>query len=334
MKSSQASVRMKLSADPSMKPIGQPKRKPGIKQKKATPRRKLFPDVDDMPPRPAFRPFALEDEWHGRRRMRGLGKCIDTVKLAPNSLGEIDVLYMEAIDQCRSKWELCYNRNGEMVYQREYATASAEDAANDLYKLAKNATTYLTMLVDRNPELCRKIAATKSEWPVLADLTEKEWQHPIAETISKLELGKDIEGYLLSARTADQNVIRCWATAIYETLFQTRFDYKRAFQEPGRHTTTEGCPEWVHKTLELPKFTKANARKWAKLGEEMLLQQKPDFLESPDLTTEKQSWTRRAIKDSRSGKASVRAIHREAFEDFAKELKNIAPERELWRGEW
>ena len=37
---------------------------------------------------------------------------------------------------------------------------------------------------------------------------------------------------------------------------------------------------------------------------------------------------------SRSGKASQRAIHRQAFEDFAKELKNIAPERELWRGEW
>ena len=190
------------------------------------------------------------------------------------------------------------------------------------------------MLVEREPELCRRLAATKSEWPVIADLTEKDWKHPIHETLSKLELGKDIKGYLLSARTADQNVIRCWATAIYETLFQTRFDFKRALKEPGRHTTTEGCPEWARKTLDLPKFIKANARKWAKLGEEMLLQQKPDFLESPDLTNKKQRWTRRAIKDSRSGKASVRAIHREAFEDFAKGLKNIAPERELWRGEW
>jgi hypothetical protein len=86
--------------------------------------------------------------------------------------------------------------------------------------------------------------------------------------------------------------------------------------------------------LDLPVFTKANARQWAKLGEEMILQQKPDFLESPDLAAKKFSWTRRAEKDSRTGKASLRAIHREAFEDFAKELKNIAPEKALWSGNW
>jgi hypothetical protein len=66
----------------------------------------------------------------------------------------------------------------------------------------------------------------------------------------------------------------------------------------------------------------------------MLLQQRPDFLESPDLVAKKRSWTHRAEKDSRAGKASLRAIHREAFEDFAKELKNLAPVRRLGRGEW
>jgi len=266
--------------------------------------------------------------------MRGMGKCFDTIKHAPNAFMDMDILYMEALGRADFKFEIYRSRKGDEIYRGPYIPVSAEDAANDLYKLAKSAAVFLALLFERNPDLCHQIAANKSDWPVLADLTEKDWQRPIAETISKLELGRDIKGYLLSARTSDENVIRCWASAIYETLFQTRFDYKRAVHEPSRHTTTEGCPEWARKTLELPKFTKANARKWARLGEEMLLQQKPDFLESPDLATKKQSWTRRAIKDSRSGKASARAIQREAFEDFAKELKNIAPERELWRGEW
>jgi hypothetical protein len=66
----------------------------------------------------------------------------------------------------------------------------------------------------------------------------------------------------------------------------------------------------------------------------MLLEQVPDFLDSPDLNEKKGSWTLRAERSSRSGKASLRAIHRQAFEDFAKELKNIAPEREIGRGKW
>jgi hypothetical protein len=90
----------------------------------------------------------------------------------------------------------------------------------------------------------------------------------------------------------------------------------------------------VRKTLDLPPFTKATSRLWAKLGEEMLLEQVPDFLESPDLIEKKGSWTMRAERSSRSGKASIRAIHRQAFEDFAKEMKNIAPERKIWSSNW
>lgn len=266
--------------------------------------------------------------------MRGIGKCTDSSKLAPNSFPEIDTLYMEALGKDCIKWELCHNRAGKRVYQGKHVQASAEDAAKDLLSVAKNATIFLSLLLEREPELCRRIAATKSEWPVLADMTEKDWRSPIAEAISKLELGNEIKGYLVAARTADQNVVRCWATAIYETLYQTRFDFKRSLEKPDRHTTTEGCPDWARKTLDLPKFSKVNARRWAKLGEEMLLEQVPNFLDSPDLVAKKRSWTHRANKDARLGKASLRAIHREAFEDFAKELKNLAPEKEIWRGKW
>lgn len=311
-----------------------PKEKGRAIKKKAPARKSILSHDGPITPRPAYRAFELEDEWHGRRRLRHMGRSFDSPKFAPNASMEIRVSYHDAIADGSSRWNIYRNQAGEEIHREMHIHVPPEQAARDLLAIAKNATIFLSLLLEKNPALCKGIAATKAEWPVMADMTEKSWQWQIAETVSKLEIGKDIKGYLLSARTADENVIRCWATAIYETLLQTRFDFKRAMEEPNKYMTTEGCPEWARKTLNLPLFTKANARKWAKLGEEMLLQQQPDFLESPDLAAKKRSWTHRALKDSRSGKASLRAIHREAFEDLAKELKNIAPEQEHWCGEW
>jgi hypothetical protein len=285
-------------------------------------------------PRPAYRTFSLEDESYGRRRMRTLGKCIDHAKYAPNASHEIFSIYGEAIGSSRAKWFCCMNQSGDVVHREDYIHPTKEQAARDLLTIAHDATALLSMLLDKEPELCRMIAATKPAWPVLADLTEKDWQRHATQIIGRLELGSDIKGYLLSARTADENVIRCWATGIHETLFQMRFDFKRAIEKPSKYSTTEGCPEWARKTMELPPFTKATSRLWAKLGEEMLLEQLPGFLESPDLVEKKGSWTLRAERSSRAGKASIRAIQRQAFEDFAKEIKNIAPERKIWSGEW
>lgn len=292
--------------------------------------------LDDGPitPRKAYRKFSLEDESYGRRRMRMLGKCIDQAKFAPNASHEVFSIYGEAIGSYKRKWFSCMNQSGDVVHREDYIHPTKEEAARDLLTIAHDATAFLSMLLDKEPELCRMIAATRPAWPVLADLTEKDWQRHAAQIIGRLELGRDIKGYLLAARTADENVIRCWATGIYETLFQTRFDFKRAIEEPSEYSTTEGCPDWVRKTLELPPFTKATSRLWAKLGEEMLLEQVPAFLESPDLVEKKGSWTLRAERSSRSGKASIRAIHRQAFEDFAKEMKNIAPERKIWSSNW
>lgn len=270
--------------------------------------------------------------------MRGLGKYLGMAKFAPNASHEVFSVYREALGEShrklRAEWFVCVDQAGEIIHREKYRHPTQEEAVRDLLTIAKDATALLAELLNRQPELCRSIAASKSEWPVLADLTEKDWQRHIADTVGKLELGKDIRGYLLAARTADENVIRCWATAIYETLYQSRFKFRDAIEKPRDYLTAHDCPEWVRKTLDLPRFTKADSRKWAKLGEDMLLQQQPDFLESPDLAGKKRSWTHRAQKDSRSGKASLRAIHREAFEDFAKELKNIAPERNPWRGNW
>jgi hypothetical protein len=312
------------------------KARPAAKKRKTPARKGHLLDHGPVVPRPAFRAFALEDERYGRRRMRGLGKNLDTAKYAPNASHEVFSVYLAALGQTKfpQKWFICLDQSGKEISREKYVPPTQEQAARDLLAIAVDATALLSELLNRQPELCRSLAASKPEWPVILDLTEKDWQRTLGETVATLELGKDIKGYLLSARTADENVTRCWATAIYETLFQTRFDFNRALGEESRWMTTEGCPEWARKTLGLPVFIKANARRWAKLGEEMILQQRPDFLESPDLAAKKFSWTRRAEKDSRTGKASLRAIHREAFEDFAKELKNIAPEKVLWRGKW
>jgi len=275
--------------------------------------------------------------------MHASSKFIDYAKLAPNAMGEMDVLYLEASGQSSDlKWELCLNRAGETVYRADYIAAAPEEAAKHLLMVARNATFYLAMLMDMAPELCRRIAATESHWPVIADLTQPQWQRPIADAIAKLELGKDIKGHLLSAQTSDRNVIRRWATAIYETLLHTRVDFKETMEKPNHYRTTEGCPEWARKTLDLPQFTKANAREWARLGEEMLLEQMPGFLDHPDFLAKKRNWTHRATAKTQHRALSLRAdchpsprgINREAFEDLAKELKNIAPERELWLGEW
>ncbi len=310
--------------------------KPAAKRTKKKTAAKRGTRSDDGPitPRPAFRKFCLEDEYYGRRRMRMLGKYIDHAKYAPNASREVFSIYRAAVECSKAKWFFCTNQAGDIVHREKYIQPTKEQAARDLLTIAHDATAFLAMLLENEPDLCKMIAATKPAWPVMADLTEKDWQRHTAEIIERLGLGRDIKGYLLAARTADENVIRCWATAIYETLFQTRFEFKDAIEGTWRSLTTEGCPAWARKTLDLPRFTKETSRMWAKLGEEMILEQVPDFLDSPDLTEKKGSWTLRAERGSRTGKASIRAIHRQAFEDFAKEMKNIAPEREIGRGKW
>jgi hypothetical protein len=308
--------------------------KPRRGKSKTSRLRSVLSDDGPITPKPAFRAFALEDDRHGRRTLRWLGKCLDLPEFAPNAVGEMDVLYCDALGNSGKKWSTCYDRDRNIVHRVDHVPAPPEQAAADLLTVAKDAVFYLSMLLEKRPELCRSIASRSPCWPVMADLTEKDWQAKAGETIAKLELGKDIKGLLLSARTADGNVIRCWATAIYNTLFQTRFHFLEAAEKRNKYTTTEGCPAWAAKTLDLPRFTQANSRKWAKLGEEMLLQQNPQFLDSPDLAGKKRSWTQRAKQRSRSGKATEKAIQREAFEDFAKELKKLAPERDIWRGDW
>jgi len=265
--------------------------------------------------------------------MRSCGASIRYTDLAPNSAMEMDVLYLEAIGHSSDvSSQICRNRSGKIVHKEKHLPASPEEAAQQLLDVAINATTYLSMLMNMNPSLCGQMAATQSYWPTMVDLRDANWQAPIAQTISKLELGKSIKGFLRSAQTSHRNIIRHWATAIYETLMRTRFEFKEAEAMTNRHKTTKGCPEWARKALGLPIFTKASAREWARLGEEMLLEQLPSFLDHPDFVQKKRSWTHRARQ--KSDGPSLRAIRREAFEDFAKELKMLAPEEELWQGEW
>jgi len=292
-----------------------------------------FAGSEKITPRPAFRKFELTDEWNGKRRLRNIGKGISLAKRAPNAVPEIMGLFDDAIEY-RVPWICYYNRSNKMILREKRPRIEPEEAIENLFIVAQTATAMLASLTKKLPDLCSQIAAKKSEWPVLADMTEKDWRRTIADQVRKLKVGRKIEGYLLSARTADENVIRCFATAIYETLLQTRFDFREAMKGKNRYRTTKGCPEWARKTVDLPPFTKAHSARWAKLGEEMLLDQLPGFLNLADLATKQRSWLQRATNRSRSGRVSETATRREAFNDFAKELKNIAPEEVIFKGAW
>jgi hypothetical protein len=283
---------------------------------------------DEIVPRAAFRKFELTDEWNGKRRLRGIGKGLSLAKNAPNAVSEVLSLRDDAMGR-RVPWVCYYNRAGKMILREKRRRIEPEAAIEDLFLVAQVATAMLANVAEKCPDLCAKIAGKKSEWPVLADMTEKDWRRTISDRVARLKVGEKIEGYLLSARTADENVIRCFATAIYQTLFQTRFDFRRGKSRKIKYQTTKGCPEWAKKTQDLPPFTKENSRAWAKLGEEMLLEQMPDFLNHSELAAKLRSWSQRAVNRSRSGKISPTAIRREAFNDFAKELKNLAPSEML-----
>jgi hypothetical protein len=81
-------------------------------------------------------------------------------------------------------------------------------------------------------------------------------------------------------------------------------------------------------------FIKANTRAWAALGKEMLLEQHPEFMQDAVLKEQKFKWIRRAENRSKSGNPTLRAILNEAFDDFAKELRRLAPVENIYRGTW
>jgi len=179
-----------MSARKHAKPTG---RKPAakkviakkVKRKSARKGNSTLED-DDIPPRSAFCPFSLEDEWYGRRTMRMLGKSLDSAKHAPNALHEAFSVYRAAVGDNKGQWFCCFNQEGEIVHREKVIHPTKEEAARDLLTIAHDACSLLSMLLEKEPELCRMIAATRPSWPVMVDLTEKDWQRDAAEIVEKL----------------------------------------------------------------------------------------------------------------------------------------------------
>ena len=288
--------------------------------------------VDSVPPksRPAFCPFTLDTEPAGEPSMRGLVRRMYASEYAPNASAGLDTLYRDAIGR-PCKWDGCCNQAGEIVLREKHKPIAQKDAAQALVEFALDAVTYVGLLYARRPDLCREVASPLPHWPVSADRTDPAWQRKAQRLIEDLKLGAAIEGFIRSERTSIQNPIRRYATTIYHTLFQTRCQFKEADE---KWHTRRGCPPWAAKTLDLPLFTKANARAWAVLGKEMLLQQHPSFMEEAALKEQKFKWTKRAENRSKSGNPKGRAILNEAFGDFAKELRKLAPVENISRGNW
>ena len=289
----------------------------------------------EPPVSPAYCPLKLEDERHGRNLLRSMVYCINGSKHGFNVTEGVWRLYGDAIGEPR-KWSGCRNEADEIILREKHKSIPPEEAAADLISLTLDSVKYVQMLYEKKPDLCRAIARTLGEWPVSTDLTAKDWKRSAQQIIDDLGLGSAITGFLNSARTSDENPIRLYATAIHETLFQTRWIYREADgQNPlGKYKTREGCPAWAAKTLQLPKFIKANVGAWMKVGREMLLEQRPDFIEDKIFGDRKHKWTLRALGRGKRGSPTIRAIQNEAFNDIRKEMKNLAPAEDLFRGNW
>jgi hypothetical protein len=250
-------------------------------------------------------------------------------KYAPNVWPDLFGLYVDALGN--SEWARGLSKVAPFLAQGEPSAVAEKGAAEELVRSALNAVTMVRLLYQQKPELCREVARKLPAWPVAADLAEPSWQRKAERLVQDLRLGCAIQGYIRSARTAWKNPIRRYAWAIYQTLFQTRWRYKKA--EAGADAPEE-CPPWAAKTLALPPFTKPNLRAWASLGKEMLLEQRKDFLDDAALKEQKFKWTRRAENRSKSGYPTLRSIQNEAFDDFTKELRQLAPAECIYRGEW
>ncbi len=257
-------------------------------------------------------------------------KCLHGNGHAPNVFHELFMLYRDALGEPQ-EWTGCYSEAGKVVLREKHKPVSQKDAAEGLAKLVLDGVHLVGLLSDNKRELCREVARTLAEWPVTADLTERSWQRTAEQLVQDLSLGSAIKGFIRSARTGKENPIRRYATAIYQALLQTRWRFKEA---DGTSQTREGCPPWAAKTLTLPRFTKDNVRAWTALGKEMLLEQRPGFLDDEALKEQKFKWTRRAENRSSTRKVTQRAIQNEAFDDFTKELRKLTPAEDVYRGEW
>ena len=294
-------------------------------------RRKITKIDCDPPPRPAFNKFELEKDWVGKNLLRTMAMKMYGGSHAPDCQRDMWMLYTDAIGKPR-QWDCTFDAKGEVTRRKKRVPIPPQDAAEELVKQVIDGVSMVGLLLSREPELCQRVARRLPHWPVIADLTAKNWKHDATEAISTVQLGEGIEGFLKSARTSDENPIRLYATAIYEALHGTRFEFKSIHD--NKYRTADGCPEWAAKTVHLPRFTKSDVGVWMKLGKEMLLEQRPDFLEDPLLKEQYFKWKKRAANRSRNGKPTLRAIQNEAFGDFSKELKKLAPAENVYRGDW
>jgi hypothetical protein len=290
---------------------------------------KFWRELEECPPpRPAFSSFEETESLVRKGFTRGgISDC--GWKYAPEVGTGLHGLYVDA----RGEWEKTGDLNKVLTAKLRAKDRAIirKEAAEALVNLTLEGVKCVDRLHRKNPEICREVARTMEEWPVSADLAERSWQRKAENTVADLKLGSAISGFILSDRTATENPIRWYATVIYQTLFQSRWKSEEAAQ---RVYTRKGCPLWAEKTLALPRFLKANVRAWAVLGKEMLLEQRPNFIEDEALKEQKFKWTKRAENRSKSGKPTLRAIQNEAFDDFAKELRKLAPAENIYRGEW
>ncbi|OGV67754.1 MAG: hypothetical protein A2283_12400 [Lentisphaerae bacterium RIFOXYA12_FULL_48_11] len=279
-------------------------------------------------PRPAFCPFTLYDEDRGRWSFRGSPE-----DLGPNIYNELDLLYRDAVGK-PERWTGYENEKKKIIFREKHTARPSLDATRALIHLTLQAARFVTEVYKQKPELCIEVARTLIEWPVIADLTQHRWARNAERLLEAVKLGSAIPGFVESAKATMEDVPRQYARAIYDTLFQSRWRYQEAAEGKNKYATCEGCPSWAVETLQLPKFTKQHAREWYTLGRKMLLKECPDFIDRKEWN-ERVTWYKsRALRNRKASEASRTAIIGEAFDDIRREIRNLAPSEDLWKGKW
>ena len=220
------------------------------------------------------------------------------------------------------------------------AAAGNEDALGALVARLHDAISWLYGFPYRQPELVRKIARQKFDWPVLL-ANHSQVAKDNQEYIARIQLGEDCPYYSKSQRwgigkwEGKWSTATIWAMKIQETIeankgcmvfatpFVSRPEYKQWW---------DAIPQWAKDCATLPPLTNDTAAKWFKVGWVAILEYsngKPEDV--PELAA---LGAHRAKKSERSGQQKRATPRTEAAnirdgikERIADALQSLAPSR-------
>jgi hypothetical protein len=213
--------------------------------------------------------------------------------------------------------------------------AGDADAAEGLAEAAILASRLLRYWETFQPELSRRVAKLKVEWPVLAT-SDTGWEKEAVRRIAELGVGDDLVRFkarFRAARGCDENLpARRWAKAAVRTIEETRFRLLRfeliardfgsieALTDFGMERGWHVCPgaKWARKICTIRRFTKASKGPWSSAIREMIREQIPDFHTRGE-------WQNQRNAAKESGRETKGLVQNRILDDICDALESIAP---------